>query len=171
MHRKSVFTFIAIYSLVAGIGFFASSETTDATTKTVEETVSFIVEADSVEVAESAVRAVGGKITHVLGIIDAVAADITPSQVARLNTLSNVRLSSNAKVETAGKPGVVVIHMHCCGQLTDKAFCNGQHFVDAFDGYNEAKRSENLFAEYLVLKPFLSCCKEEVRRCIAQVAC
>jgi serine protease AprX len=68
-------------------------------------TLSFIVEADSVAEARSAVLAVGGDLTHELGVIDAVAASITHEQAEELGRIARVRVFENASVETAGKPG------------------------------------------------------------------
>ncbi|MDH3786769.1 MAG: S8 family serine peptidase, partial [Acidobacteriota bacterium] len=55
--------------------------------------------------AAEQVRAVGGEITHELGIINAVVADLTPSQRARLQSSNPTqRIYENQAVESAGKP-------------------------------------------------------------------
>jgi serine protease AprX len=72
----------------------------------VAETQSMIVKADSLERAIAAVEAVGGTITHELGIIDSVAGELTAEQVEALRARDGVRrVSGNRAVTTAGKPG------------------------------------------------------------------
>ena len=48
------------------------------------QTGAYIVQAGSVETAVAAVQSVGGTVTHELGIINSVGANLTPVQFARL---------------------------------------------------------------------------------------
>ena len=57
MDRKTVITFIAVYSLVAGIGFFSRGDNV-VEQPVVEEAASYIIEGESVEEVAAAVRAV-----------------------------------------------------------------------------------------------------------------
>lgn len=59
----------------------------------------FIVQASSMDVALKAVEGVGGKVTHRLGIIDAVAADLTSKQLETLKEIGGVRLHANRRVQ------------------------------------------------------------------------
>ena len=80
MDRKSIIAFAVIYVVVAIVGYFVehrSGELPGKPATGTDERVSVIVEADSLDIAVSAVRRAGGEITHELGIIDAVAADVT----------------------------------------------------------------------------------------------
>ncbi|MCP4304389.1 MAG: S8 family serine peptidase [bacterium] len=54
---------------------------------------------------KSAVEAVGGEITHKLGIINAVSAELTPSEVEALRVLNgDLRLYEDHSVRASGKP-------------------------------------------------------------------
>jgi serine protease AprX len=69
------------------------------------EVESVIVKAASVETAAERVREVGGKVTHELGIIKAVAADVTTKQRAELEAMKGgVRIHSNHTASLDGKP-------------------------------------------------------------------
>jgi subtilisin family serine protease len=68
----------------------------------VEAPSSYIVQAASLEAARGAVTQAGGSVTHELGIIDAVAATLSPAQAHTLY-LSGVSLFEDAGVTTAGK--------------------------------------------------------------------
>ena len=66
---------------------------------------SVLIQADTVSAAAGAVSSVGGKITHELGIIDAVAAELTTQQVEALQRMEGVsRIYGNRQVEVAKKP-------------------------------------------------------------------
>jgi serine protease AprX len=105
MNRKSVFTCAAIYSMTAGIAFFASSDTLREEAPAPEATSSFIVQGGSLESIAAIVQSVGGDITHELGVIKAVGADLTAAEVSSLRAHPEVRrLYSNESVEVAGKP-------------------------------------------------------------------
>ncbi len=72
---------------------------------TPESAASFIVQGSDVERVVRLVESVGGKVTHELGIIDAVGATLTPSQAGALETLSGIRrVYGNHFAAVAGKP-------------------------------------------------------------------
>ena len=80
-------------------GFFWGTTGERQTTEAVE---SVIVQAASLEHATAAVEAVGGAVTHELGIIRAVAAEMTHSQRRALGQIgAPVRSYENAPVEAA----------------------------------------------------------------------
>ncbi len=76
MNRKAVITFIAIYSVAAGLGFFLSSD------RSSEDRLiaSYILQGTSTEAAAEAVVSVDGLVTHEFRIINAVAATLTYEQ-------------------------------------------------------------------------------------------
>ena len=49
MDRKSIFTLIAIYGLVAGIGFFARNDPSADTATSVDSTAAYIIQGGSAE--------------------------------------------------------------------------------------------------------------------------
>ena len=70
-----------------------------------EAATSVIVQATDAEQAAEAVRSVGGEITHVLGIIDAVAARLTDEQLEAVkHTAGFSTIHADRSVEVAGKP-------------------------------------------------------------------
>ena len=59
----------------------------------------------SLETATNAVQIVDGEITHELGVIDAVAAELTARQLEALRRTAGIlRIYGNGTIETAGKP-------------------------------------------------------------------
>ena len=69
------------------------------------QTSSFIVQGSSLADAKALVVGQGGEITHELGVIRAVAADLTPAQVAQLRDADGIRrVYDNGTIETAAKP-------------------------------------------------------------------
>ena len=64
-----------------------------------------IVQAGTMDAAAALVENVGGSITHELGIIDAVGAQLTPAQRDSLEKLDEVEIYQNGAVQVAGKPG------------------------------------------------------------------
>ena len=68
---------------------------------------SYIVQGPSYAVAAGAVRKVGGRITHELPIINAVAATLSSRQHATLLTDTRLTLSSNGSLKVAGSTGTV----------------------------------------------------------------
>ncbi len=64
-----------------------------------------IIQAEDMSVAAEAVRAAGGEITHELGIINSVAAELTPDQVETVRATDGVtRVADNRAVKTLVKP-------------------------------------------------------------------
>ncbi len=70
---------------------------------TTEVTARFIVRAESVEAAASAVKAVGGTVTHELGIIRAVSATLNAAQLRALRenpAIQRISADSNVRAMT-----------------------------------------------------------------------
>ncbi|MBU2677188.1 MAG: S8 family peptidase [Woeseia sp.] len=73
---------------------------------TVDATSSYIVQGINISEVQSIVSGIGGEITHELGLINAVAAALGPSQVERLRNAPGIsRILANGAVTTAGKGG------------------------------------------------------------------
>lgn len=71
-----------------------------------ETAASYILQGTSLEAVSTLVQHAGGEITHELGVIRAVAANLTPSQVEALEHERSVRrVYGNGAIELAGKPG------------------------------------------------------------------
>ena len=64
------------------------------------ETTRYIVQGSSLELARQWVEEVGGTITHELGVIRAVGAELTAEQVAKGEEAEDIRLFEDRKVET-----------------------------------------------------------------------
>ena len=98
--RRAVGTFVALSVMaVTAISFLAWDD--DFT-----PTSSYIVQGKTLSEIRSIVSEYGVETTHELGIIRAVAADLTQEQVAELRSREAVRrVYSNDAVEVAGKPG------------------------------------------------------------------
>lgn len=96
----SVFLIAMSLSLIAGFG--GATLQADERESQEAETLSYIVEAKSFDEATWAVQSVGGRITHELRIINAVAASLTLAQREALNDAAGVlRIRSNGEVRTA----------------------------------------------------------------------
>ena len=68
-------------------------------------TVEVIVQGSDMATAAELVRSVGGTVTHELGIINAVGAQLTPTQLAALQRRHGIaRIYENRRVEVAGSP-------------------------------------------------------------------
>ncbi len=65
-------------------------------------TETFIVQASSAAVARTAVEKVGGRVTHELGIINAVGAELTAEQREVLEETAGIRIHRNRKTRTDG---------------------------------------------------------------------
>ena len=76
MNRKIIFSFIAIYCLAAGLGFFLSDDRQSED----EVIATYILQGESTEAVADAVESVNGQITHEFRMINAVAATLTPRQ-------------------------------------------------------------------------------------------
>jgi hypothetical protein len=75
-------------------------------TKTALDTQSTIVQAESAEQAAKLVRDVGGTVTHELGIIDAVAANLSAVQLDAIRQSAvGTRIYDNGRAELAAKGG------------------------------------------------------------------
>jgi serine protease AprX len=74
---------------------------------------SYIVQAASVDAARAAVNAAGGTVTHELGIIDAVSAELTTQQIQALKTISGVQAFADVPVKTMG--GIDANHIPLIG--------------------------------------------------------
>ena len=67
----------------------------------VEKASNYIVEAASAEAAAEAVEAVGGEVTHTIGTMQAVGAELLPAQVELLRRRSEVRRGVEDTVKTS----------------------------------------------------------------------
>ena len=79
-----------------------SIETTVVKDPAVEPTTSVLVKGSNVTAARAAVRAVRGEVTHELGIINAVGAQLTPLQLRRLEANGSLRMYADRSTEVAG---------------------------------------------------------------------
>ena len=103
MNRKTIFVYMVIYGIVAGVGFLALQKPTQVAEPQTAERVSYIVAGESVETVAAAVQATGADITHELTIIDAVAADFTAGQLVELRESGAVlQITENSGVKTSG---------------------------------------------------------------------
>lgn len=93
----SVFLIAVSLSLLAGFG--GATLHADERDSVKPETLSYIVEGKSFDEASWAVQSVGGKITHELRIINAVATSLTLEQRERLKKANGVlRVMRNGEV-------------------------------------------------------------------------
>ena len=96
----SVFLIAVSLSLIAGFG--GATLHADERESVEAKTLSYIVEGKSFDDASWAVQAVGGKITHELRIINAVAARLTLAQREKLSGATGVlRVMQNGEVQTS----------------------------------------------------------------------
>jgi serine protease AprX len=106
MDRKSVYSFIAVLSIVFAIGAIQyespSSESTVEVSSTTMESASYIVQAESLEIAKRAVETIGAEITHELGIINAVGATLSSAQLTELSKDSRLRIQADRDAGVAG---------------------------------------------------------------------
>jgi serine protease AprX len=66
------------------------------------QATSVIVQGRDMALAAKAVRSVGGRVTHELGIIRAVGAELTPAQLERLKRLNpELRVYANGQAKTS----------------------------------------------------------------------
>jgi serine protease AprX len=94
MKGKVIFTVLAVVGLAFGI-----SQAPAPTTS------SYIVQGNSIADVKALVSAQGGEITHELGVIAAVAANLTAAQLTELRADDAIRrIYDNGAVEVAGKP-------------------------------------------------------------------
>ncbi|MDH3429927.1 MAG: hypothetical protein OEQ14_07915, partial [Gammaproteobacteria bacterium] len=101
MRHHNRIAIIAGIVLLAGLGILRSPSALQD-----ESTASFIVQGKSLDAVKSLVAIHGGELTHELGVISAVAADLTAGQVADLRSHRDVRrVYGNETVEVAAKGG------------------------------------------------------------------
>lgn len=98
MGTNTVVAFTAVYSLIAGIGFFAISD--DGAP--VETHLNYIVQARTTEAATAAVDAVGGDVFHTLAAMHAVGAALTQKEVATLRAADSIRVYASDGVGPSG---------------------------------------------------------------------
>ena len=91
MDRKTLFTFIAIYSFAASAAFFFGGNDEINVTSVVDQPASYIVQGDSLESVAAIVQSVGGDITHELGVIRAVGATLTAAEASSIQAMSSNR--------------------------------------------------------------------------------
>ncbi len=93
MFRKTIITLIALLSSVAVL---AADQSEPAVA-----TASYIVQADSIAIAKDAVIAVDGKVTHELGIINAVGALLSAEQFGELSRNSRLKIQRDRSAGVA----------------------------------------------------------------------
>ncbi|MDX2436249.1 MAG: hypothetical protein QNL88_04280, partial [Acidobacteriota bacterium] len=71
-------------------------------TSPAEDPVSIIVKGKDLAAARAAVVSVGGEITHELGIIRSVGANVTSAQIEALRGLADIKISANRSIGTTG---------------------------------------------------------------------
>ena len=76
-----------------------------SSTKMVARSTGYIVQAGTLAEARQAASAAGGRITHELGIIDGVAATLSPAQAASLRANSRLVLTPDRTAKVAGGAG------------------------------------------------------------------
>ena len=102
MERKTLFTFIAVYSFALAVTLFFSSDDEINATTVVDQPSSYILQGNSTDAVVAAVQSVGGTVTHELGIINSVAATLTSLQYeALLVSPAILAISENASIRTA----------------------------------------------------------------------
>jgi predicted enzyme related to lactoylglutathione lyase len=97
MGSNTFITFTAIYSLLAGVGFFALSDDRPQ----VETHLNYVVHARSTEAAIAAVQAVGGDVLDTIGTMHAVGAALTPREVATLRAADSIRVYARSGAGSA----------------------------------------------------------------------
>ena len=101
-----VLTGLAVAACVVAINPWETEDPRKQTTETAGQQLagSFIVQAPSVELAEAAVREVGGDVTRRLGVINAVAAVLTADQQQRLPGIADdILVHADARLTVSGK--------------------------------------------------------------------
>jgi serine protease AprX len=107
MNKRAVVFIACTSSLVAAVAaiLLISQVPNNEPSQPIATVNSYIVQGQSMEAAATAVRSLDGEITHELGVIRAVAAELTLAQVAALRAADGIRrIYDNGSVETAGKP-------------------------------------------------------------------
>lgn len=95
---------------------------------------SYIVRASSARTALDAVRRVGGRVTHELGVIDSVAAQLSSAQRARLAMDPRLSLSADRPLRVSGTTGTVQPYVveHTRANLLHASGITGRGITIAF---------------------------------------
>ena len=105
MDRRTIFAFIGIYFFAASAAFVFGGNEEINVTSVMDQPTSYILKGESTEQVAEAVLAAGGEVTHELGIIRSVAANLTESQVDELRIARGIlRIYGNDAVKASGKP-------------------------------------------------------------------
>ncbi len=130
---KSTLILTAALVCVGAFGVPAHTASRSVATKvTTAKASSYIVTGPSLAAATAAVRAVGGRITHELGVIDAVAAELTSAQEKVLRADSRLTLTINAGTTVAGYAGAPYVVRHTQAKQVHDMGITGQGVTIAF---------------------------------------
>ncbi|MFT5140483.1 MAG: hypothetical protein ACI9CB_002147 [Rhodothermales bacterium] len=86
---------------IALVFFLTACQQPDTKRNTSVDAASYIVQAASLDQALVATTDIGGEITHKLRIINAVGANLTPSQVEILRQMEGIKVLDNGRVEVS----------------------------------------------------------------------
>ena len=111
-------------------------------------TINVLVGAANTEQAQTAVKAVGGTVTHQLSIINSVAADLTAAQIDQLRTIDGLTLDSNRSVNVKNE-STLVRRQYKLQSNTDDAEQAASGAIELWSsalelGYDEATASHKL---------------------------
>ena len=98
---------IALTALLMLCALFGAADMPAGGAAQTADSVPFIVQGSSADQARTAVLALGGEITHELGIINAVGANLTISQRAALLAHAGLQLYADSTVDTAADTATV----------------------------------------------------------------
>jgi len=96
MTKKSTAKLVLTIAALLAIGSCASGPAPENA-----DVQSYIVQGRTMDEVVEAVRSVGGVITHELGIIRSVGAELTLAQVEQLRAMDGIKISDNPKVKLA----------------------------------------------------------------------
>lgn len=103
---KNLFPRTAVVLASTLLGFSAAAGSQIDNPSLTDLSSSVIVQGQDLEILKGKVLEVDGTVTHELGIINAVGADLTPTQIAHLEASGQrLRVSANHAVETAARGG------------------------------------------------------------------
>ena len=114
--RVSHFIGLLLFLLIITVGprLTAVTKTRSLPTdRTSMQTQSYIIQGANLEAAETAVTQINGRITHQLGIINGVAADLTAAQYDQLSGQNNLNLHENGTIQSASAPLTTVENSTC----------------------------------------------------------
>ena len=115
MDRRTLRAFIGIYFFAASAAYFFGGEDEINIRSVVDNPTSYIIKGESTDKVADVVRAAGGEVTHELGIINAVAAELTRGQHAALASDAAIRIYADATLKTAGGPIPDAEHVRLIG--------------------------------------------------------